>query len=121
MLKEQQIADIRKNVNQRWVSQLLTILSIVMVALAVARFYMVDVLCQRTGIKWSQIWTVALSGPDFNTIYVGAELKAQEMLLMSGINVILAIVMGAGALAASRQRKRDILLLEYIDKEKSAK
>jgi hypothetical protein len=121
MLTDKQIANMRKNVNQRWVSRLMAILSIVMVALAIARLHMVDVLCQRTGITWSQIWTVALSGPDFNTIYVGAELKAQEMLLMSGINIILAIVMGGGALAASRQRKRDILLLEYIDKEIATK
>jgi hypothetical protein len=121
MLTEQQIANMRKTASDRWVSRLLVILAIFMLALAAARLHMVDVLCTRTGITWSQVWRVAWSGPDMNTVYVGAELKAQEMMFMSAINVILAIVSATFAFAASRQRQKDILLLEFIDKERSAK
>ena len=121
MLTEKEIASMRKNVNQRWSSWFLVILSILMVFSAGLRFFTIDVLCQRTGITWSQIWTVALWGPDINTIYIGAELKAQELLHEAYFGLALAIFMAACAFTLARQRKNNILLLEYIDKEKSAK
>jgi hypothetical protein len=121
MLTEKQITNMRKMVNRRWSSQLMVVLSILMVFSAGLRFFTIDVLCQRTGITWSQVWTVACYGPDINTIYIGAELKAQGLLHEAYFGLALAIFMTACAFTIARQRKNNILLLEYIDKEKSPK
>jgi hypothetical protein len=121
MLTDKQIANMRKLAKWRWVSPFLYVISALMVASSLGRIYIVDILCKRTGITWSQVCQVALSGPDMNTVYVGAELKAQELIHLSILGLILAMMFAAGALTAGQRRKQDILLLEYIDKEKATK
>jgi hypothetical protein len=116
MLTDKQIANMRKMVRWRWVSPFLYLMSAMMLASALGRVYIVKLLCERTGITWAQVWKVTLSGADLNTIYVGAELKAQELIHQSVMGLILAIVLAVGASFANQQRSRDILLLEYIDK-----
>ena len=118
---EEQIANMRKNVNQRWNSRLLIVLSILMVFSASLRFFTIDMLCQRAGITWSQVWTVALSGPDLSTIYVGAELKAQGLLHEAYFGLAMAIFMAGCAFTLAHRRRNNILLLEYIDETKSVK
>jgi hypothetical protein len=116
MLTDKEIAELRVSVRRTWVPWVLCVLGLLLFFGAIARVYMVQVICERTGITWAQILQVVRSGPDFNTIYVGAELRAQSLLDMALFGLALSAILATAAVAAYRQRRKDLLLLEFIDR-----
>lgn len=119
MLTDKEITELRLSVKRTWVPWMLSVLSLTLLFGSIARVYLVDVVCTRSGITWSQVWQVQRYGADMNTVYVGAEMRAQEMLHMAYFGVALSIILAATAVASIRQRRKDRMLLEYIDRNGS--
>jgi hypothetical protein len=119
MLTDKEIAELRLSVKRTWVPWALSVLSLMLFFGSVARVYLVDVVCKRNGITWSQVWQVQRQGADMNTVYVGAEVRAQEMLHMAYFGLALSVILAAAAVATVRQRRKDRMLLDYIDRNGS--
>jgi hypothetical protein len=121
MLTDREFAELRLSVKRTWVPKLLLVLSFILLLGSVLRFYMISVLCERTGISWQQVWRVQRYGPDMNTIYVGAELKAQEFMYIGLFGLALSIILAAAAVSSIRQRRKDLLLIDLLDKQSQEK
>ena len=117
-MTEKEIKHLRKIVGYKWIPWVAFLMVPLFLIAAGMKLYFVHRICSLTGLKWAHVSSLAVSRPDPEKMYKGVELLAaggiQDALLHFGVTIFILVVFFGGL----QQRKKDALLLEYIDREK---
>lgn len=118
MLTEKQIQNLRKVVRHKWIPGFMLGMGVFCLFAAGMKILFVQRICSLSGLTWNHVLSLAFSRPEPAASYQGVEVLAaggvETAILYFGCAIIFVIYF----FVVRSMRKRNMLLLQYIDKER---
>lgn len=117
MMTQKQIEYLRKTVRYKWIPGFMLVVGAFFLFFTITKLLFVDRLCSLSGLTWGQVLSFTFTCPDPTQTYKGIEILAADGIKMAMFNFGNMLIVLLFYFFAKRIRVKDILLLEYIDKE----